>query len=164
MPIDYSKYPEDWKEIRQAILARAENKCELCGAENYRSHPITGSKVILTIHHIDHNITNNKPYNLMAACQKCHLRLDLPGKIKRRSEKRIDTSDTKEAEYLQRTIIKKFGEEMARKIEAYLLTNEGIKSNEINIDVRIERSSESPYEIKAIATIKRKEKELIKGR
>lgn len=42
MPIDYKKYPPNWKsEIRPRILARAGNKCELCGAENgsfgYRS-------------------------------------------------------------------------------------------------------------------------------
>lgn len=42
MPCDYSKYPLNWKsEIRPRILARAGNRCELCGAENgsfgYRS-------------------------------------------------------------------------------------------------------------------------------
>ncbi len=36
MPIDYKNYPPNWKtEIRPAILARAENKCEECGVENY---------------------------------------------------------------------------------------------------------------------------------
>jgi hypothetical protein len=36
MPIDYKKYPQNWKsEIRPAILERAENKCEFCGVENY---------------------------------------------------------------------------------------------------------------------------------
>ena len=35
MPCDYSKYPPNWKtEIRPRILARADNRCELCGAEN----------------------------------------------------------------------------------------------------------------------------------
>lgn len=35
MPIDYSKYPPNWKtEIRPRILERAENKCEWCGAPN----------------------------------------------------------------------------------------------------------------------------------
>lgn len=42
MPFDAKKYPRNWKsEIRPQILARAENKCEVCGAENgsygYRS-------------------------------------------------------------------------------------------------------------------------------
>lgn len=35
MPCDYSKYPPNWKsEIRPRILARAKNRCEVCGAKN----------------------------------------------------------------------------------------------------------------------------------
>lgn len=35
MPIDYKKYPPNWKtEIRPAILERAKNKCEWCGFAN----------------------------------------------------------------------------------------------------------------------------------
>ena len=61
MPCDYSKYPKNWKsEIRPDILKRASNRCEWCGAENYKPNPATGSKVILTIAHIDHDIKNNE--------------------------------------------------------------------------------------------------------
>lgn len=36
MPIDYAKYPPNWKkEIVPAVIARAGNKCECCGLENY---------------------------------------------------------------------------------------------------------------------------------
>jgi len=36
MPIDYSKYPPNWKtEIRPAVLLRADNRCEFCGVDNY---------------------------------------------------------------------------------------------------------------------------------
>ena len=80
MPIDYKKYSKDWGKIRQRILERAGNKCELCGAENYKPHWKTKSKVILTIHHIDRDITNNGDKNLLALCQRCHLRLDMPFK------------------------------------------------------------------------------------
>ena len=60
MPVDYSKYPPNWKtEIRPRILKRAGNKCEECGAENYKPHPITGSQVILTIAHLDYDETNH---------------------------------------------------------------------------------------------------------
>ena len=31
MPIDYKKYPVNWKEIRPRILKRANNKCEFPG-------------------------------------------------------------------------------------------------------------------------------------
>ena len=29
------RYPENWQEIRQKILRRAENKCEWCGVKNH---------------------------------------------------------------------------------------------------------------------------------
>jgi len=35
MPINYSVYPPDWKEIRERILKRSKNKCEYCGLKNY---------------------------------------------------------------------------------------------------------------------------------
>jgi hypothetical protein len=36
MPIDYSKYPKNWKtEIRPKILERAKNRCENCGVKNH---------------------------------------------------------------------------------------------------------------------------------
>jgi len=35
MPIDYSKYPSNWKtEIVPRILKRAGNRCEMCGVSN----------------------------------------------------------------------------------------------------------------------------------
>lgn len=77
MPIDYSKYPDNWKEISQRIrFDRAQGKCEFCGAVNYQPHPETGSKVILTVAHLDHDTTNNDESNLAALCQRCHLRYD----------------------------------------------------------------------------------------
>jgi len=36
MPIDYKKYPKNWKtEIVPRILKRANNRCEFCGLENH---------------------------------------------------------------------------------------------------------------------------------
>ncbi len=81
MPIDYRKYPPDWKtRIRPDILRRANNRCEICGVENgatvmRKEHcPV---KIVLTIAHLDHDRTNNDYGNLMALCQKCHLGLDM---------------------------------------------------------------------------------------
>ena len=88
MPIDYSEYPEDWKEISEYIrFTRAGNKCETCGAENYKPHPVTGSKVVLTVAHIRHEKSDvrynkekydpeDKENNLVAECQRCHLYRD----------------------------------------------------------------------------------------
>lgn len=72
-PENKHKYPPNWKAISRHIrFVRAHNKCEICGAENYKPHPITGSKVILTVMHLDHDPANCKEENLKAACQKCH--------------------------------------------------------------------------------------------
>lgn len=67
-----------WKDIRLATLERAGNCCEGspaypdCRAANGQAHPVTGSRVVLTIAHLDHDPGNNDPTNLRAWCQKCH--------------------------------------------------------------------------------------------
>ena len=74
MPINYAEYHPKWTLISKMIrFKRAKNKCEWCGAENYKPHPITNSKVVLTVAHIDRNKDNNRFTNLVALCQKCHL-------------------------------------------------------------------------------------------
>lgn len=84
MPIDYSEYPPNWfSELRPAVLERAGHCCEggpdypACRAHNHELHPVTGSRVVLTIAHMDHDKTNNALENLRALCQRCHLRHDL---------------------------------------------------------------------------------------
>jgi len=72
MPINYHDYPANWREIRARILARAGNRCEKCGAANGEPNPITGSRVVLTVHHLDHDTANNDHGNLQALCQLCH--------------------------------------------------------------------------------------------
>jgi len=104
MPIDYKKYPKNWKEIRIKILARAGLKCEECGVadhalgsrdpegnfhtedeitnmssgegeELFGDYPKT-IRIVLTIAHLDQDIQNNDPSNLKALCQRCHLAHD----------------------------------------------------------------------------------------
>lgn len=73
MPIkDKSRYPVNWPEIREAVLLRSVHRCETCGVDNYTTHPVTGSKVVLTIHHKDHTPENCEYSNLIALCQRCH--------------------------------------------------------------------------------------------
>lgn len=81
MPIraeNKDRYPKDWPAISKAIRERAGQRCEECGAENYKPHPLTGSKVILTVAHLDHRPENCDPANLRAWCQKCHNAYDAP--------------------------------------------------------------------------------------
>jgi len=83
MPFDRSKYPDDWEEISKRIrFERAGGRCEGspaypdCRAEHGKAHPITGSMVVLTTAHLDHDITNGAGENLRAMCQRCHLTHD----------------------------------------------------------------------------------------
>lgn len=83
-PENRARYPKDWKAIRAMIIARAGNRCEgspaypNCRAENGRPHPVTGSKVVLTIGHHDHRPENRDPLNMSAWCQLCHNTYDMP--------------------------------------------------------------------------------------
>jgi hypothetical protein len=89
MPINYKDYCKDWK-LRSKFIRfyRAKNKCEFCGSENYKPHPETGSKVVLTVAHLDHDIKNNSFFNLKALCQKCHNNYDKDYRKQNRSKKR----------------------------------------------------------------------------
>ena len=82
-------YPPDWPERSRYIRhVRANNCCEWCHAHNHKPHPVTGSRVVLTVAHLDHNPANNHPRNLAALCQRCHNTYDAPkrhGNRKRRA-------------------------------------------------------------------------------
>jgi 5-methylcytosine-specific restriction endonuclease McrA len=81
-PANRKRYPGNWPTIRTAILARSNGFCEgsptypACRARNGAPHPVTGSKVILTIAHLDQTPENCAPDNLLALCQRCHLTYD----------------------------------------------------------------------------------------
>lgn len=87
-PEHLGRYPDDWPEISHRIrTVRAGGRCECrgecgsghkgrCRAWNGHAHPVTGSKVVLTVAHRDHTPENCDPANLFAACQKCHLSYD----------------------------------------------------------------------------------------
>jgi 5-methylcytosine-specific restriction endonuclease McrA len=77
-------YPDNWEKISLYIKERAGWKCELCQADHGKPHPITRSEVILTVHHINGDPTDNRRINLIALCQRCHNRLDLPFRRKRK--------------------------------------------------------------------------------
>ena len=84
-----------WKILRARILTRAYDRCEGspdypgCRARNGKPHPTTGSKVVLTIAHMDHDPANNRESNLRALCQRCHLFHDREdhARSRRRSER-----------------------------------------------------------------------------
>lgn len=81
-PENRKRYPKEWKAIRAAILERAAHACEgsplhpECRAKNGEAHPETGSKVVLTIAHLNHTPEDCDHANLRAWCQRCHLKYD----------------------------------------------------------------------------------------
>lgn len=95
MPMDRSRYPENWEEISHHVrFVRAGGKCEGspaypdCRAEHGKPHPVTGSIVVLTTAHIGAPFSDGRPgnkhdkmdvrdENLRAWCQRCHLLYDI---------------------------------------------------------------------------------------
>ena len=100
-PENLARYPLDWPEISLRIrTVRAENRCECtgicgkhagpdrCAARNGGLHPVTGSLVVLTTAHLDHQPENCADTNLAAFCQRCHLAYDGPHHAETRARTR----------------------------------------------------------------------------
>lgn len=63
------RYPPNWDEIAQRVKEAAGWRCQECG------HPHDpASHYVLTVHPRDGDPSNNAPDNLIALCQRCHLR------------------------------------------------------------------------------------------
>ena len=83
-PENRARYPADWKEISKSVREAAGNCCEGsplypdCRTENGQPHPVTGSIVVLTVAHLDHQPENCERDNLKAWCQRCHNAYDAP--------------------------------------------------------------------------------------
>ena len=81
-PWSRGEYPEDWPEISRAAKERAGWRCvgspqyPDCRAAHGAPHPVTGSIVVLTTGHRDHDPQNSDPANLAVWCQRCHLAHD----------------------------------------------------------------------------------------
>lgn len=92
-PENRGRYPKNWREISDEIrFGRAAFRCECrgecgrhrdlaldggrCPARHGAVAPISGSKVVLTVAHLDHTPENCDPDNLRAMCQGCHLAYD----------------------------------------------------------------------------------------
>ena len=87
-PENKDRYPKEWPLISLSVRALAGWKCVWCAAEQYKPHPVTGSRVVLTVAHLDHTPENCSPDNLRALCQKCHLAYDREHHARTRSATR----------------------------------------------------------------------------
>ena len=100
MPIraeNRNRYPPEWPLISLWMRVCAGWRCEWCNAGQGAPHPVTGSRVVLTVAHVhDHAPENVEPANLAALCQRCHLNHDRKHHIAVRAETRkakMDTAD-----------------------------------------------------------------------
>lgn len=105
MPMDYTRYPPNWKAISLRIRERDGNCCKWCGVANgaVGARDVDGDwhdeadigcmnsdcgislfgeeypkiiKIVLTVAHLNHDTTDNSDDNLAALCQLHHLRHD----------------------------------------------------------------------------------------
>jgi hypothetical protein len=89
-PENKTRYPADWP-LRSRFIRqyRAKWRCEWCGARQSERHPVTGSRVVLTVAHVyDKRPEACSLLNLAALCQRCHLLHDLPDRIRQARERR----------------------------------------------------------------------------
>ena len=88
-PENRDRYPTDWPQISLRIrTVRAAGRCECEGECGRGTHTGrcpnvnggqaygTGSRVVLTVAHLDHTPENCDDDNLRAMCQGCHLHYD----------------------------------------------------------------------------------------
>ncbi len=89
LPENRQRYSADW--VRRSYFLRkirAKNRCEWCGAEHGKPHPITGSIVVLTAAHVhDKRPEAASLLNLAALCQRCHNRHDAQDRQRNRRER-----------------------------------------------------------------------------
>lgn len=70
-----SGYPDNWPDIAKRIKDASNWLCERC------KHPHeVETGYVLTVHHLDGNKSNCADWNLVALCQRCHLRIQ--GRVK----------------------------------------------------------------------------------
>jgi hypothetical protein len=77
-----SIHSKEWRAIREAVRARSGDCCEgspnypECRAVNGQPHPVTKSKVVLTVAHLDHDPSITDITRMLHLCQRCHLTYD----------------------------------------------------------------------------------------
>lgn len=77
MPMEKSRYPENWEKIAFEIKQAAGWKCQICGKQCRRpGEPFDTHKRTLTVAHLNHTPEDMRLENLKAMCAPCHLRYD----------------------------------------------------------------------------------------
>jgi len=90
-PESRARYPANWKEIALKLKDDVNWTCEGspaypdCRAEHGEDHPVTKSKVVLTVAHLNHTPEDCARENLKVWCQRCHNTYDAPERAKNRA-------------------------------------------------------------------------------
>lgn len=66
---------DEWRIVELILPLQAEQPTR-CVAVHLKPHPVTDSKVVLTVAHLDHQPEHCDDDNLLALCQRCHLAYD----------------------------------------------------------------------------------------
>ena len=106
MPVNWEKYPKNWKYIAYKVKNNANWTCENCGRickkpeesweefalrlDPSKLEELSQKKIrfVLTVAHLDHDTTRNDFDNLKALCSVCHLRYDAKHHAETRKKKR----------------------------------------------------------------------------
>lgn len=120
MPVDWKRYPANWKEIVAQVRARSGGQCECegeCGLHNgedlyYEKRrcierdgepaKFAKGKIVLTVAHLGipkpdgspgdkHDKMDCRLENLKHMCQRCHLRYDMDEHVQNRKRHREET-------------------------------------------------------------------------
>lgn len=81
-PENRAKYPPDWRALTYGLKKSTGWRCEGspaypdCRAAHGEPHPVTGSPVVLTVGHLNHQPEDVDRANLKVWCQRCHLTYD----------------------------------------------------------------------------------------
>ena len=76
-PVDWKKYPPDWKSISLQVKNDADWRCAMCGKQCRRpGEPFDTHKRTATVCHLNHTEADCRPENLACACAPCHLKYD----------------------------------------------------------------------------------------
>jgi hypothetical protein len=100
MPMDYTRYPADWKAIALATKKAAAWICQDCGMQcRQPGEAFDTHKRTMSVHHVGaphadgrpgdpHDKLDVRPENLLALCSRCHLIRDLPIHVQHAAETR----------------------------------------------------------------------------
>ncbi|WP_066349669.1 HNH endonuclease [Geminocystis sp. NIES-3708] len=67
-----SRYSKDWREISMEVKEKADWKCAKCGAD-FKDKKSSRKGNCLQVHHWNRIPEDNRPENLVALCNVCHL-------------------------------------------------------------------------------------------